>query len=327
VGFACAAAAIALRWLLDLIAPDMVPYPFVYPAVLLATLIAGGRGGLVALVVGMLATDYFFVPPRFTLAPHDPTHAASLVITTFAILLVLLLATRYRSAVLARAQERKETEEHLRFLMSEVDHRGKNLLAVVQSVVSLTRADGAEAARFQRDVRGRIHALSRVHKLLANTRWQGADLGTLIEDELRPYGLEDLGRVRVSGPRLSLDPAEAQAVAMAIHELATNAAKYGALSLPTGRLDVSWVRDGSGARSILWQEDGGPPVVQSDSQGLGMRLLAQVLAGTGGRTQLEWPPGGLVCRLHLPPETPAIAAPGSTVHRVQPGADHAVLLS
>jgi two-component system CheB/CheR fusion protein len=100
---------------------------------------------------------------------------------------------------------------------------------------------------------------------------------------------------------MPLTPAEA--VAMAIYELATNAAKYGAFSTPTGRVNVTWGCDSNGARHICWQEDGGPPVTEPDRPGLGTRLLRQALAASGGRTQLLWRPEGLVCEFDLPPES------------------------
>jgi two-component sensor histidine kinase len=291
-----------LRGLLDFVAPNMAPYPLVFPGVLLATLASGVGGGLVTLVLGLLAADFFFVAPRYTLQPENLTHGLSLAVTALALLAVLWVAAKYRSIMLARTQEREEAAEHLRFLIREVDHRANNLLAVVQSMVSLTKVDSVEALNLKRDLLGRIDALARAHQLLASTRWRGADLETLVEEELRPYALGDMVRVQARGPSMPLSPAEAEAVAMALHELATNAAKHGAFSAPDGRVEVTWRRDSDGARRLRWQEDGGPLVVKPDRRGLGTRLLERALAASGGRTQLSWRPEGLVCEFDLPPE-------------------------
>ena len=309
LGLACAAGATGLRGLLDLVAPDMVPYPLVFPAVLIAALASGATGGLVALVVGLTACDFFFVPPRYTFRPESLTHALSLAVMALALGVVLWLACSYRSTMLSRAKEREESEEHLRLLLSEVDHRANNLLAVVQSIVSLGKVDSPEALDLKRDLLGRIQALARAHHLLAGSRWRGAQLEELVEEELRPYQLGDVERAHAEGPSMAFSPAEAEAVAMAIHELATNAAKYGALSAQGGRVEVTWERGSAGERRIRWREDGGPPVVKPERRGLGMKLLERAFAGSGGHTRLLWRPEGLVCEFELPPEKPASPGP------------------
>ncbi|CAN7214522.1 PAS domain-containing protein [Phenylobacterium sp. LjRoot225] len=197
--------------------------------------------------------------------------------------------------------DKVDAEERLKLLLQEVDHRANNLLAVAQSIVNLTKANSVEELR--RNVLGRIGALARAHQLLSDSRWRGADLQTLVEVELRPYTLGDVARAYVQGPGVSLSPPEAEGVSMAIHELATNSAKYGAFSTPAGRVEVVWTLDSLGARHIRWREDGGPPVVTPDRKGFGTRLLERALAALpGGRTQLFWRPEGLVCEFHLPPK-------------------------
>jgi two-component sensor histidine kinase len=196
-----------------------------------------------------------------------------------------------------------ETEQRLKLVAQEVDHRANNLLAVIQSIVALSRGDSAETLR--RNILGRINALGRTHQLLSQGRWRGAELKRLVEEELLPYTLGDAGRMRLSGPAMDLTPGEAQALAMGFHELATNAAKYGALSTPGGRVEVTWSRDTGGARRIRWQEDGGPLVEEPAHRGLGMSVLERTLQGAiGGRTQLLWRPEGLVCEFGLPSERP-----------------------
>ncbi|HEY8615700.1 HWE histidine kinase domain-containing protein [Phenylobacterium sp.] len=202
--------------------------------------------------------------------------------------------------------ERKATEEQLRLLMREVDHRANNLMAVVQGAVSLSRAGDAESLR--EIILGRVAALARAHQLLAESRWRGADLRRLVEEELRPYTLGDRERVRISGEPLPLSPAAAQGVAMAVHELATNAAKHGALGAPDGRVDVAWEVRGERVH-VVWQETGGPAVTAPSRRGFGTTVLERALGGAvGGETRLDWRAVGLRCELELPLLSPSEAA-------------------
>jgi PAS domain S-box-containing protein len=192
---------------------------------------------------------------------------------------------------------RKQNEERVRLLAREVDHRANNLLAVVQSAISLSQADDAQ--ELKQSLIGRINALARAHQLLAEGRWKGAELKRLVEEELRAFAGPEEDRVRVAGRPLELSPNLAQAVAMAIHELATNALKHGALSAPAGRVDVAWAQE-DGATVITWRESGGPAVEAPERRGLGTALLERVLLGAiGGRTEIDWARSGLICRLRL----------------------------
>jgi PAS domain S-box-containing protein len=140
--------------------------------------------------------------------------------------------------VVVDVSERREAEERQKLLMREVDHRAKNALAVVQAVVRLTRADDKDA--FVRAVEGRVQAIARAQTLLASSRWAGASLRRLVEEEAAPFQSGDGSRVRIEGPEVLLEPDAAQPVALALHELFTNAAKYGALSLPSGVVELDW---------------------------------------------------------------------------------------
>src|SRR3984957_4579162 len=142
------------------------------------------------------------------------------------------------SGVTIDITDRKEAEERQLLLAREVDHRAKNALAVVHAIVSLTRADNIK--QFVAAVEGRIQALARAHGLLSESRWRGANIAELIQEELAPYRTLNFDRVKILGRGLSLEPSTAQALALAIHELATNAAKYGALSLPSGSVEGVW---------------------------------------------------------------------------------------
>jgi two-component sensor histidine kinase/DNA-binding response OmpR family regulator len=194
--------------------------------------------------------------------------------------------------------DRKRAEERQLLLAREVDHRAKNMLAVVLSVLRLTKA--ATTADFISTVEGRIHALAATHNLLSATRWQGANLRQIVDEEMAPYRADHRERVLADGPAAMLLPATAQAVALALHELATNAAKYGALSTETGKLRLSW-SIGSEALEFEWQETGGPPAKPPSSLGFGLTIVrSSIEAQFRGGVEYDWRPEGLRCRLIIP---------------------------
>src|SRR5437763_4591143 len=175
------------------------------------------------------------------------------------------------SGVTVDITERKEAEERQALLAREVDHRARNALALVQSIVRLTRGDDIKS--YIGAVDGRIGALSRAHTLLAQSRWQGADLARLIDEELAPYRMVDAERITTSGPDVSLEPRTAQTLALALHELSTNAAKYGALSASSGRVRANWEL-GPSTLTLNWVESGGPPTKEPSSPGFGIRVIS-----------------------------------------------------
>jgi PAS domain S-box-containing protein len=200
------------------------------------------------------------------------------------------------SGVTVDITERKQAEERQNLLAREVDHRAKNALALAQSIVRLTRGENVKS--YIRSVEGRITALARVHTVLSLSSWQGAEVGKLIEEELAPYSTGE--QIELRGAEVQLQPATAQTVALALHELVTNSAKYGALSTLTGRLSVSWELQ-SGLLLIVWGETGGPAVEIPASRGFGTRsVIASIESQLGGKAEFDWRPEGLVCRLSVP---------------------------
>ncbi|MFC7334277.1 PAS domain-containing sensor histidine kinase [Rhodocista pekingensis] len=190
--------------------------------------------------------------------------------------------------------DRKREEARQTLLMREVDHRAKNALAVVSSVVRLTRQDTVEG--FIDALDGRVAALARAHSLLAQERWTGGDLGTLAAAELAAYGDAAL----LSGPRVVLVPDAVQPTAMVLHELVTNAAKHGALSVPGGHVSLVWIRRPEGGLWLDWREEGGPPVPGPPSRrGFGSEVLRATAAQLGGPVEFHWEPAGLRCRLGI----------------------------
>ncbi len=201
--------------------------------------------------------------------------------------------------------ERKAAEERQALLAREVDHRAKNALAVVQAALRLTKA--SDLPSYMRAVEGRIGALARAQAALAQDHWSGADLHALVKGELSPFldGTAGPGpRTSLKGVKVSLPAEAAQPLAMAVHELATNALKYGALSMPTGHVAVSWSLEGGpwGRLRLRWAETGGPSVAAPPSRhGFGTRVLDGTVRGQlGGKVSLTWAASGLVCEMEMP---------------------------
>ncbi|HEV7266260.1 MAG TPA: PAS domain S-box protein [Falsiroseomonas sp.] len=220
--------------------------------------------------------------------------------------------------VMRDVTEQKEAMERLRLLMRELDHRARNALAVVQAALRLTPRDDPDA--FIRAVEGRVAALARAHGLLADGRWRGADLRAVAAGALAPFLGAATGkasgrtggaagpRATLHGPPLPLGPAAVQALSMALHELATNAAKHGALSRPEGEVAITWEQvapDAAGAGGALllrWEESGGPPVAHAPARrGFGSSVVeATVGRQLGGEIAARWPADGLLWRVSLP---------------------------
>ncbi|MDT7933718.1 MAG: PAS domain-containing protein [Sphingomonadaceae bacterium] len=224
--------------------------------------------------------------------------------------------------VVQEITERKIAEERQRLLMREVDHRAKNALAVAQAVVMLTRADEPKA--FKEAVTGRVSAIARAHSLLAEDRWRGVDLERLICEELAPFTVPGGPAFTVSGPRYQLNASIAQSMGLILHELATNAAKYGALSREGGRLSVAWRAAAGGELSFEWREDAPwaePP--PPERRGFGMKLLDQTIRRQlGGSWDSTWRPQGLRFTMDLPP----VDAPAGRENLVRPRADAPIVL-
>lgn len=202
------------------------------------------------------------------------------------------------SGVTLDITDRKHAEERQALLAREVDHRAKNALALVQSIIRLTQADNI--ANYVEAIEGRIRALSRAHTLLSQSRWQGASIRTLVEDELSPYQSDVEAKVSANGPDVSLNPAAAQTLGLALHELVTNAVKYGALSSRSGLVRLTWKLN-SETLAITWTEHGGPKVSAPFSPGFGMRIIKASIEGQlGGAAAFTWRTEGLKCVLSVP---------------------------
>lgn len=181
-------------------------------------------------------------------------------------------------------------------LAREVDHRARNSLAVIQSIVSMMPPASGET--LVKTIGGRIKAMARAHTLLSHARWEGADLSSLVNEELDPYRAGD--RIVVRGPAMTIKPSVAQNFALAIHEMATNAAKYGALSVAAGQLEVAWTFDAD-ALILIWSELNGPGTMVPEKLGFGSKVIdASIRRQLGGAIDLDWTNAGLKATFTIP---------------------------
>ncbi|HUI21878.1 MAG TPA: PAS domain S-box protein [Methylocella sp.] len=211
--------------------------------------------------------------------------------------------------------ERKEAEEHQRFLMGELSHRSKNLLSIVQAMASQTMRSAESLATFQERFAQRLQGLAASHDVLFEQNWIGAPLVTLIRQHLAPFIEAEASRLRLNGPAVSVSPEAAQALGLAFHELATNSVKYGALSRPSGQVTVTWVFEGGAPEErrlrINWQEQGGPLVAPPSRKGFGHAVIDRMVAHSlDGGVMLDFAPEGFSWSVSFP-----------TTHLVKGGAE------
>jgi PAS domain S-box-containing protein len=203
------------------------------------------------------------------------------------------------AAIVVEITERNQAEARQRLLLRELNHRVKNSLAVVQAIARQTVAGATSPAAFVEAFEGRLRAVALTHNLLTDSNWRGAQLASLVREELRAHAGD--GRVAITGEDVLLNPDLSGTLGLVVHELATNAAKHGSLSVPTGRVAVGWTvgpRDGAPQLDLLWRETGGPAASPPARRGFGSMLIERSLGK--GRVGLNFEPSGLVCRIELP---------------------------
>ncbi|QSR15910.1 CHASE domain-containing protein [Novosphingobium sp. KA1] len=225
-------------------------------------------------------------------------------LTSLMVMAIARFITR-RSAEDRRVLEWLQGQAAIRnSLTRELNHRVKNTLANVLSIAALTRRRATDIDDFTESLTARIRALSATHDLLSQSDWRHAGLGDVVRSELAPYMQGSEGHVEMSGPEIRLAPNDAMSLGLAIHELATNAAKYGALSRPEGRIHVHWRQIASDLAEVHWREEGGPPVAVPGKRGFGRDLIEKIVAHElKSDVELEFLPAGVECRLRVPVRT------------------------
>jgi|GEM_PF-1197640 len=200
--------------------------------------------------------------------------------------------------------ERKRQERQQTILVNELNHRVKNTLATVQSITSQTLRNSETTEQAEKQITGRLVILAKAHDILTQRSWEGAPLRQLIEQAVAPHCVPGLDRFTIEGPDVWMSPKNALAVAMALHELCTNAAKYGALSNDTGCVRVAWTisnERGQPELQLRWSEAGGPPVTPPSRRGFGSRLIERGLSQElGGEVRIVFAPKGVICTIYAP---------------------------
>ena len=213
------------------------------------------------------------------------------------------------------AQERKRAAERDALLMLELDHRVKNTIANIQALVLRTSRSAESLTDFVQGLDGRIRSMAKSHSLLSQTRWEGVSIDKLLHEELDAYSAEQM-KIELSGVNVMLRPKSALSLSLAIHELATNAAKFGAFSRPLGRVAVGWKLTVDGGLDLSWREIGGPEVKPPTHVGFGTTLIERALdMETGGRAALQYHRTGVVCNVYLPPSSVLMRYDQETVQR------------
>jgi two-component sensor histidine kinase len=289
-----------IRWSLGFVGTPLLPFTAFYPAVLFATYIGGLGAGAFAALLGGLVGWAAFMPPH----PLAPGRALDLPLYALACGFLIWGAESYR-----RLASRLQNEEDLRKLaVEELAHRLKNKIATIQSILSFQLRD---QPRIRDTIVARLVALAETDELIMAAQGRGAGIRDILISELEPY---ELSRVSMTGHDIFLPPRLALTMALLIHEVATNAAKYGALSIAAGKLAICWsVSDGT--LSLEWREIGGPPVAAPAHRGFGLRLFSRALDQFNGSVEMSFEEPGLACELKaaLPKDMPSLPAKAETV--------------
>ena len=256
------------------------------PAVLFTAVLVGIPGGVLAVLLTTVVAWWAYFPPAFEFSPLTGTQLANLGTFWLSSVLIIGLAQLYRKTLLSLL----ESEDARELLIRELNHRAGNTLAVMQAIINGTVASDSD----RETLVARIQALSRTNRLIAETSDGSLRLSTLIRNETEPYANPD--RVRAEGPEVQLDPETGRNVALVVHELATNASKYGALSNRNGKLHIEWFCT-DGKCLLRWDEIDGPPVVAPTRIGFGSRMIKASLLQISGTLEPEFRSDGYSCLL------------------------------
>ena len=305
----CVVVAALVRWAVGQWFEGVIPFVTFFPAVLLAALVGGIGPGILAALLGGFIGWWTFLNPPMAFFPLNPGQVISLIAYLITCLILVWAAEHYRGLT-----KRLEDEQKFRELaVEELAHRLKNKVATIQSMVSLRLREDPQA---RDEIVNCLGALRATDDLIIAAQGKGARIGDILSAELHPY---DVGRISLAGPEILLSPKLALTMALLFHELATNAAKYGALSRSVGKISVRWSYSDPWL-NLEWRESGGPPVTVPNHRGFGTRLILSALEQFGGKADATFASQGLVCKLNVPlsdfapsvvppaPGTPAVYA-------------------
>lgn len=268
--------------------PGIIPFATYFPGVLFTTLIAGGRAGAAATLLGAVIGYKLFAPMFYQTSVSATNPIISVVLYIICSGLIIAIAVAYRSAIQALWAE----QEKSRMLARELEHRIRNTAATVQALISRTLGANNPDTKI---LNKRISAITATEPLLHRAP-VAAKLHNVAARELEPY---DLNQVKISGEDVTVSHETALVAVLLFHELATNAAKHGALQTPSGTVELNWRQSGADIL-IEWNERGGPPVCPPERSGFGTTLMEQVVANIKGDMTIAYPPTGLHARFKIP---------------------------
>ena len=295
------AVAAVVRLAIGTLVEDVVPFATFFPAVLFAALIGGLGPGILAALCGGIIGWGAFIDPSMNWFRSSPGEQISLLAYLVTSLIIVWAGEHYR-----KLTKRLEDEEKFRELaVAELAHRLKNKVATIQSIVTLRLREDPET---RDEIVKCFGSLKATDDLIVAAQGKGARIGDILSAELRPYSG---ARTLIEGPQILLAPKLALTMALLFHELATNAAKYGALSSSMGKISVRWWCSDSDL-NLEWRESEGPPVKTPDHRGFGTRLFLRALEQFGGNAEAIFAATGLVCRLTVPlPEENPTSVPST----------------
>jgi two-component sensor histidine kinase len=296
------AVAFGLRFAITpLIGPDRLPFLTFFPAVLIATAIGGRWAGVTALATSAFVAVWAFTPPLFAIDFGSSQVAwffiaflvsGGVIWFTAVLLRRSVLRFREKQAQLeVEVAQRERAAEQLRTVAHELEHRVRNLLALIHGLVLQSGRGSESVEAFQKALGERLQALAKAQHLVSDIGSNSLPLPRLLGDAVRPFA-EAGERFRLEGPEIMVPADIALPLALALHELSTNAVKYGALSASDGRVELSWSQTGDQV-ALVWKERDGPPVKAPDRRGFGSRLLESALAAHSGRSSIDFEPDGV----------------------------------
>jgi two-component sensor histidine kinase len=302
VGVAAALLALAIRKALSPFTGDEAPFAIIFSGVLLACLVGGWRSGLVALVAGQGLTWFYILPPVHSFGLNSHT-AAALAVASASQLALVAMTGLYQREMRKDAEALQEQLRIREHLVAELNHRVKNTLAIVQSIGHQSLRRDAPLEEAAKAFEGRLMALASAHQILTKQNWQEVEIRDVIAQTLEPHG--NVGdRFVLDGPAVRLTPKSSVTLAMTVHELATNALKYGALTSSSGSVAVHWSVDAERFR-LQWREQGGPECSPPARKGFGTRMLERAFASDiGGKAKLTFAPEGLRYLVEAPARQP-----------------------
>lgn len=282
----CLTGALLLRLLLQPLLDGRLPFITLFPALLIASIWGGPWAGLSVLLVGTPVIAYVWLPPVWSwnlTAPSFPILIAFILIGG----LLIIVATLFR----ALNKSHRQQQERAMLLAQEMRHRVRNVLGLVMAISSQTARNASSIAEHQQLFSARIEALGRAQEFSAQDPGSPLELKPLLVNVVEPFGVE---RCRLQGPKVLVAPAICSSLALMIHELGTNAVKYGALSAPEGCVMITWTVEADRI-NLEWRETGGPPVQPPSRKGFGSRLIQAAFPAGQGETELLFAPEGVRC--------------------------------